>query len=257
MLRVRSAASVIGGSHYAKRIARMSIDIGGMRKPYKSPEEAFLESSLVAKEPLGQFRCWFEQACRTEGILEPNAVCLATATSDGRPSCRMVLLKSYGPDGFVFYTNFLSRKAEELNSNPHASLCFYWEPLKRSVRVEGGVTRVADDEAEAYFQSRPRASQLGAHTSRQGEVIASREVLTTRQKDLQKTYGDESVPLPRPEYWGGYRVVPHTVEFWQGQSDRVHDRIVFTRGDEPRTDPEPRTELTPGEDGWSYCRLSP
>jgi len=234
----------------------MSINIGGMRHPYKTWKEAFLETDLVAKEPFEQFKSWFDEACETEGILEPNAMCLATASKSGRPSCRMVLLKSYGRDGFVFYTNFLSRKAGELDANPHASLCFYWEPLMRSVRVEGRVVRVEEKEAEEYFKSRPRPSQIGAWVSKQGEVIASRDVLTSRQQELRETYGDESVALDKPEYWGGYRVVPHTVEFWQGQSDRVHDRIVFTRPEEGDS-VEPGTDTKPGVDGWNYQRLSP
>ena len=148
----------------------MSTDIGGMRKPYHDKSDFFDFSDLVAKEPFAQFKHWFEEATAHSGIYEANAMCLSTATSDGIPSARMVLLKKYGPEGFTFFTNYTSRKAGELDSNPRAALMFYWEPLQRSVRVEGRVVRVGEQESLDYFRSRPVSSQIGACVSDQSKV---------------------------------------------------------------------------------------
>jgi len=213
----------------SQNIRKMSIDIGGMRKPYNDKDNFFDVKDLVAKEPFGQFKAWFEEASNHNQIEEANAMCLATATSDGIPSARMVLLKKYGPEGFTFYTNYTSRKASELDSNPRAALMFYWEPLKRSVRVEGEVERVPEEESRAYFQSRPISSQIGAWVSDQSTVIPDRSILTDKEKDLSAKHKDGNEPLPHPTHWGGYRVRPQTVEFWQGQSDRIHDRLRFRK----------------------------
>ncbi|KAF0314323.1 Pyridoxine-5'-phosphate oxidase [Amphibalanus amphitrite] len=180
------------------------VNVEQMRHPYKDKRQAFTEDQLVAREPFGQFRDWFNQACATPAILEPNAMCLSTATADGRPSARFVLLKGFGHDGFRFFTNYESRKAAELDSNPRAALTFYWEALNRSVRVEGSVSRLPEDVSEQCWSS-ARRSWRGGHA--------------------------DGSPVPRPN-WGGYIVRPHTVEFWQGQSNRVHDRIRFRRVDE-------------------------
>lgn len=228
-------------------------DISSMRIKYKDKHELFLESSLVSKEPIGQFKAWFDYACSTPTVNEPNAMCLATASKDGIPSARYVLLKSYDKDGFVFFTNKSSRKGKDLEANPNAALTFYWEPLKRSVRIEGPVVHVPDSEAEEYFHSRPRDSQIGACASHQSEIISGRDELSFRVQQLTAQFADKTVPKP-PE-WGGYKLVPVSVEFWQGQSDRVHDRIRFRRvGNGP-----PANEQTTfsGQDGWLYERLSP
>lgn len=232
----------------------MAINIGGMRHPYKNAQEVFLEKDLVSKEPFGQFKQWFDKASHTTGILEANAMCLATATRSGIPSARMVLLKSYGKEGFKFYTNYGSRKGQELVDNPQASLCFYWEPLMRSVRIEGEVKRLTEVESNEYFQTRPRSSQIGANVSDQSKVIASRDVLTEKQRQLEERYTDESVPILKPGNWGGFIVVPRTVEFWQGQSNRLHDRIRFRR---LRADEDLPEHSQRGEDGWVYERLAP
>ena len=154
----------------------MSVDIGGMRKPYLDGKNTFDLYDLSAREPLGQFRAWFDEASRHESIEEPNAMCLSTATLEGRPSSRMVLLKEFGDEdqGFIFYTNYESRKAQELLANPFAALMFYWEPMKRSVRIEGAVEKVSQEKSEAYFRTRPFGSQIGAAVSRQSQVIAGK-----------------------------------------------------------------------------------
>jgi len=237
----------------------MAIDIGGMRIAYKSVKEVFLESDLVSREPFGQFKHWFDQACETKEILEANAMNIATATKDGIPSSRMVLLKSYSKEGFVFFTNHGSRKGQEIIENPHACLCFYWEPLKRSVRVEGVVKKFSEEDTEKYFQSRPKSSQIGACVSDQSKVIKSREVLEAKRDELNEKYLHTDVPVPRPKIWGGFLLEPHTIEFWQGQSDRLHDRIRFNR---PLADGTGKKisegeDFTEGEEGWRFQRLSP
>ncbi|KAK8374979.1 hypothetical protein O3P69_019955 [Scylla paramamosain] len=233
----------------------MSIDIGGMRKPYKGKNEAFLEEDLVAKEPFGQFKEWFDEACNTPGIIEANAMCLATATKEGKPSSRMVLLKGYGKEGFRFFTNYTSRKGQELIENPQACLCFYWEPLMRSVRVEGRVERIGEEKSTEYFHSRPRSSQIGACVSPQSQVIAGRHILLSKDKQLQEEYKDVKSVIPKPECWGGFLIVPDSIEFWQGQTNRIHDRIRFRKLGEDEILDETLTKK--GENGWVYERLAP
>ncbi|KAJ8682823.1 hypothetical protein QAD02_018615 [Eretmocerus hayati] len=230
-----------------------SVDIGGMRIRYKDKSECFTEDQLVSKEPFGQFKAWFEIACKTPGVGEANAVFLATATKDGMPSGRLVLMKGYGTDGFKFYTNYGSRKARELEENPNAAMTFFWEPLRRTVRIEGTVTKTSPEDSDEYFNSRPYYSQMGSLSSRQSTVIPNREFLIEREKELQKEWPGEKIK--RPDWWGGYILKPRSIEFWQGQSDRLHDRIRFRR---PNPDEKPDNHLVhEGEDGWVYERLSP
>ena len=235
----------------------MAVDIGGMRKPYHDKSDVFDFEDLVSKEPFQQFKSWFEAASSNEAIYEANAMCLSTATADGVPSARMVLLKKFGPEGFSFFTNYTSRKAQELDSNPRAALVFYWEPLKRSVRVEGTVARLSEAESLQYFKSRPISSQIGACVSNQSQVIPDRAVLTDKESELVAVYGEDKEArqeVPKPD-WGGYRVVPSVVEFWQGQSTRIHDRIRFrTSRDGEILDPAVSRE---GDDGWIIERLAP
>jgi pyridoxamine 5'-phosphate oxidase len=178
-------------------------------------------------DPIDRFRELLERA-RAAHIPEPTAMALATATAEGVPSVRMVLLKDADPRGFVFYTNLGSRKACELAENPRAALCFHWQPLEVQVRVEGRVERVSTEEADAYFASRPRGSQIGAWASKQSTPLASREELVERIRSVSERY--EGADVPRPDFWSGFRVVPERIEFWFGQPSRLHDREVYVRG---------------------------
>lgn len=183
-----------------------------------------LNEADVDPDPIRQFQRWLDQAIAAE-LPEPNAMTLATATRDGIPSARIVLLKGLDARGFAFYTNYESRKGQELAENPQAALVFLWTVLERQVRIEGQVEKVAAAETDAYFQSRPLASRLGAWASEQSRVIRDREVLEQRFAELKATYADEMVP--RPPHWGGYRVIPHQIEFWQGRTSRLHDRLRY------------------------------
>lgn len=180
----------------------------------------------MADDPFALFDAWFAEA-RDSEINDPEAMALATADDDGRPSVRMVLLKGHGPDGFVFYTNQRSRKGEQLAANPHAALLFHWKPLRRQVRIEGPVTNVSSDEADAYFASRSRDSQIGAWASNQSWSLPSRAEFESKYEQLRDKFEGEDIP--RPPHWGGFRVIPESFEFWSDRPHRLHERRLFTR----------------------------
>lgn len=196
-------------------------DIADLRRDYA---RAALDEADAGSDPFALFARWWEQALASQ-LTEPNAMTLATATADGVPSARIVLLK--GVDhGFVFFTDYRSRKGRELEANPHAALVLHWVELERQVRIVGRVSRTTREESETYYQSRPEASRLGAWASHQSQVISGRTELDRQYDVIQERYIGGEVPLP--PYWGGYRVVPETIEFWQGRRNRLHDRILFT-----------------------------
>ncbi|HWG47952.1 MAG TPA: pyridoxamine 5'-phosphate oxidase [Gemmataceae bacterium] len=210
--------------------------IANMRKEYM---RGGLSEADVDADALRQFQTWFAQALTAE-VPEPNAMTLATATPDGQPAARIVLLKAFDESGFTFYTNYESRKGRELTANPRAALLFFWTELQRQVRIEGTVERVSEAESDEYFRSRPLGSRLGAWASHQSEVIGGRELLEARARELAERFAEGEVP--RPPFWGGFRVRPLAIEFWQGRPDRLHDRLRYQR-------------VQPV--GWRIERLSP
>lgn len=213
-----------------------SIIPAGLRVDYARGR---LDEADAAADPIEQFERWFAEA-RAANVPEVNAMTLATADASGVPSARIVLLKSADARGFAFYTNYDSRKGRELAANPRAALCLFWQPLERQVRIEGAVEKVGRAESEEYFNGRPRQSQIGAWVSQQSSPIASRAELERIEAELQQRFANQPVPLP--DYWGGYRVVPTAIEFWQGRPSRLHDRLLYTRS---------------GANTWTLRRLSP
>ncbi|PLZ06180.1 pyridoxamine 5'-phosphate oxidase [Fischerella thermalis] len=214
----------------------MDKNLADLRKDYTLQD---LNETDVAPDPFIQFQKWFDEAL-TAQLLEPNAMTVATATTDGKPSARMVLLKDFDERGFVFFTNYNSHKGQELAENPQAALVFWWAELERQVRICGRVEKVSENDSDRYFQSRPFNSRLGAWASNQSEVIESRIILEQRLQELKAKYKNQDIP--RPPHWGGLRVIPTEIEFWQGRSSRLHDRILYIRLD---------------DGDWKIQRLSP
>jgi pyridoxamine 5'-phosphate oxidase len=214
---------------------RSTLALAGLRREYAL---ATLDEGDVDPDPIRQFERWFGEAQRSE-VREPNAMTLATATADGRPSARIVLLKGVDERGFVFFTDYRSRKSAEIAANPQVALCFHWGELERQVRVVGEIGRVSAAESEAYFRSRPVGSRLGAWTSHQSSVLGAREDLERALARTEQRFANMDIPLP--PHWGGFRVLPDEIEFWQGRQSRLHDRVRYVRG----------------RRGWERARLSP
>ena len=213
----------------------MNDDILTRRLTY---ERAALDEATAAADPFEQFRAWFDDALATPEIVEPHAMTVATVGPDGRPSARIVLLRQWDVRGFVFYTNYESRKGDDLAANPYAALLFWWGRLERQIRIEGVVERTTPGESDAYFATRPRGHRLSAWASHQSGIVPDKATLERAMLEVDARFPDD---VPRPPYWGGYRIVPDRFEFWQGRPNRVHDRIAYVR--------------TAGE--WTRNRLSP
>ena len=203
----------------------MQKNIADIRKDYSLHE---LSENNVASNPIEQFAKWWNDAIESE-IVEVNAMTLATSTKDGKPSARIVLLKGFEESGFIFFTNYESKKGEVISENPKAALIFFWKEIERQVRIEGTVEKISAEESDAYFFSRPEGSRIGAWASPQSKIINGRKIL---EDNAEKYTGEFKNSIPRPPHWGGYRVMPQLIEFWQGRSNRLHDRIQYTKTDD-------------------------
>ena len=199
-------------------------DIGTSRISY---ERGALDEASVARDPFAQFKLWLDEAIATEGLIEPNAVSVSSVATDGAPSLRVVLLRGYDERGFVFFTNYESRKGHELDGTGKAAMLFYWGALERQIRIDGSVARISAEESDEYFAKRPRGHRLSAWASKQSSVVPDRAFLEAQMREEDERFKD--VEVPRPPYWGGYRVAPHAFEFWQGRRNRVHDRLAYVR----------------------------
>lgn len=224
-----------------------------MRKPYRDQDDGIEESQLPSKDPIKLFGVWFDSVKESGSVYEPNAFCICTASKSGQPSARMVLLKGFDENGFRFFTHYTSQKGRNIAENPKVAMLFYWDSFNRQVRIEGRAQQLPQEVGEDYFKRRPQSSQLGAAISDQCSLIESREALMKRYDDLKAKMGD--LAPPKPATWGGYLVVPESFEFWQGNTNRVHDRIIFRR---PKDGEQIDGKLSkPAENGWILERMLP
>ncbi|CAB1117938.1 unnamed protein product [Ectocarpus sp. CCAP 1310/34] len=226
-------------------------DLANLREHYVSTG---IERATLPSEPHILMAKWVEEACRCKEVIEPNAMCLATVGEGGKPSARFVLMKGYDERGVTWYTNYNSRKSQELKAFPHAAITFWWGALHRSVRFEGEVAMVSEEESDTYFSCRPTGSKIGAWVSDQSEPIASREKMTLKAKEVEDAFASEGDNIPRPPHWGGFRLKPSRVEFWEGQPSRLHDRFVYSLASDD-------ADGAGGEDAkampWTITRLQP
>lgn len=220
----------------ASNTSASNISVADLRRDYRV---SVLEETDASSNPIEQFERWWQEVLKAD-VPEPNGMTLATVGADGRPSARIVLLKGFDQRGFNFFTNYNSRKGQELAAMPYGALVFWWESLERQVRIEGTVEKLTPQESDAYYQSRPKGSRLGAWASPQSQVIESRQVLENKQHALEEQYGGAD-HIPRPPHWGGFRLIPDRMEFWQGRSSRLHDRLCYFKI----------------EEGWARVRLAP
>lgn len=232
---------------------RAKNDLSDMRKPYRDQDDGIEESQLPSRDPIKLFESWFMMAKESGTVYEPNAFCISTAAKDGQPSARMVLLKGFDEQGFRFFTHYSSQKGRNIAENPKVGMLFYWDSFNRQVRVEGVAERLSQEAAEEYFKRRPQSSQIGAAISDQCSLIESREALMKRYDELKTKLADRAPD--KPATWGGYLIRPERFEFWQGNTNRVHDRIMFRRN---REGEQPDGRLSRwAESGWVMERMLP
>lgn len=234
-------------------ITKAQNDLSDMRKPYRDQDDGIEESQLPSKDPIKLFEFWFNLVKESKSVYEPNAFCICTADKSGQPSARMVLLKGFGDDGFRFFTHYSSQKGRNIEENSKVAMLFYWDSFNRQVRVEGKAQKLPEQLGIDYFKRRPQSSQIGAAISDQSSLIESRELLMKKYEDLKDELGEKSPE--KPKTWGGYLVVPERFEFWQGNTNRVHDRIMFRRANEADQVDGKLTKLA--ENGWLMERMLP
>eukprot|EP00903_Cladosiphon_okamuranus_P010934 g10327.t1 len=229
-------------------------DLANLRENYIS---AGIDETALPSQPHILMAKWVEEACNCKEVIEPNAMCLATVGEGGKPSARFVLMKGYDERGVTWYTNYNSRKAQDLKAFPHAAITFWWGALHRSVRFEGEVVMVSEEESDEYFNCRPTGSKIGAWVSNQSEPIASRDDMKAKAKEVEEAFASEGDNVPRPPHWGGFRLRPTRVEFWEGQPSRLHDRFVYSLADGGTKGEGGGESGEANSEAWTVTRLQP